>query len=131
MNTNIALIIDDNATIRELLRQTLKLLGFQHIHDAANGLTGIQLAQQQPFDVIFLDLELPDLHGTSVLNHLKPSLPDTPVIVVTAHTTVENLKLSLAAGASGFIAKPFSAQKISAILHKNHAQPGSARSVSP
>lgn len=127
MNTNIALIIDDNATIRDLLRQTLKLLGFQQIFDAPNGLTGIELAQQQSFDVIFLDLELPDVHGTNVLNLLKPQLPDTPVIVVTAHTTVENLKLSLAAGAAGFVAKPFSAQKISAILHKNHSKHGTAK----
>ncbi|MEE2022797.1 response regulator [Alkalimonas mucilaginosa] len=119
MDTNTALIIDDNATIRELLRQTLKLLGFSHIVDADTGHQGLLQLENQNYDVIFLDLELPDIHGTKLLHQLKAQAPTSPVVVVTAHNTVENLKFSVQAGAAGFIAKPFSAGKIQSILQKN------------
>ena len=119
MNLTTALIIDDNATIRELLCQTLKLLGFSLVVDADTGQQGLQQLEHQSFDVIFLDLELPDIHGTKLIHQLKVLAPASPVIVVTAHNTVENLKFSVQAGASGFIAKPFSAGKIQSILQKN------------
>lgn len=119
MNITTALIIDDNATIRELLRQTLKLLGFSLVVDANTGLQGLEHLEHQSFDVIFLDLELPDIHGTKLIHQLKALAPASPVVVVTAHNTVENLKFSVQAGAAGFIAKPFSAGKIQSILQKN------------
>ncbi|MCC5827631.1 response regulator [Alkalimonas sp.] len=128
MNFNTALIIDDNATIRELLRQTLKLLGFSQIVDADNGSHGLLQLNNQSFDVIFLDLELPDIHGTKLIHQLRALAPASPVVVVTAHNTVDNLKFSVQAGAAGFIAKPFSAGKIQSILQKklgnsHHAVP--------
>lgn len=82
MDTNTALIIDDNATIRELLRQTLKLLGFSHIVDADTGHQGLLQLENQNYDVIFLDLELPDIHGTKLLHQLKARAPTSPVVVV-------------------------------------------------
>ena len=114
---NSALIIDDNALIREILRQILTALDVQNIIDAPNGRLGLQHALQGKCDVIFLDLELPDTHGISLLKQLKESIK-TPVVVITAHSTRENLQEAIAAGASGFITKPFFGQKIADVLKK-------------
>ena len=114
---NSALIIDDNALIREILRQILTALDVQNIIDAPNGRLGLQHALQEKCDVIFLDLELPDTHGISLLKQLKESIK-TPVVVITAHSTRENLQEAIAAGASGFITKPFFGQKIADVLKK-------------
>ena len=112
-----ALIIDDNALIREVLRQILSSLKVEQIVDAPTGRLGLQHAMQDKCDVIFLDLELPDTHGITLLKQLKASIK-TPIVVITAHSTRDNLQDAIAAGASGFITKPFFGRKIAEVLSK-------------
>lgn len=111
-----ALIIDDNALIREVLRQILSSFKFEHITDAPTGRLGLQHALRNKVDVIFLDLELPDVHGIALLKQLRTHL-SIPVVVITAHSTVENLQQAVAAGAAGFVTKPFFAKKICDVLN--------------
>ena len=106
------LIIDDAYTVREYLRQTLLHLGISNIHEAANGKRGLQVFGEKQHDLVFLDIELPDINGQQLLQQIKMTADKTHVVMVTAHNSVENVKSSIASGASGFIAKPFSPQKI-------------------
>ncbi len=112
------LIIDDVASVREYLRQTLMLLGISRVSEAANGSAGISSYAKQQQDVVFLDIELPDCDGKSLLRQLKEMNPSANVVIMTAHSTVENVQQSILAGACGFIAKPFSAKKIESVLSK-------------
>ncbi|SEA61606.1 response regulator [Alkalimonas amylolytica] len=112
-----ALIIDDNAVIREVLRQILMTMDFTRIIDAPNGRLGLQHAIYDQVDVVFLDLELPDIHGISLLSQLKEACT-APVVVITSHSTRENLQQAIQAGAAGFITKPFFGQKIADVLQK-------------
>ncbi len=112
------LIIDDVPSVREYLRQTLMLLGITHVSEAANGSLGISSYTKQHQDVVFLDIELPDCDGKSLLRQLKEINPNANVVIMTAHSTVENVQQSILAGACGFIAKPFSAKKIESVLVK-------------
>ncbi|HCU67224.1 MAG TPA: two-component system response regulator [Rheinheimera sp.] len=112
------LIIDDVTSVREYLRQTLMLLGISHVSEASDGSHGISSYSKMKQDVVFLDIELPDCDGKTLLKQLKEINPDANVVIMTAHSTVENVQQSILAGACGFIAKPFSAKKIESVLAK-------------
>ncbi|MDX3773687.1 response regulator [Chromatiaceae bacterium AAb-1] len=112
------LIIDDAYTIREYLRHTLQQLEIHHIQEAATGEQGIALFKAQRHDVIFLDIELPDANGQALLKQIKEIEEAAHVVMITAHNTVENVQQSIMAGASGFVAKPFSPQKIKNIIER-------------
>lgn len=112
------LIIDDVTSVREYLRQTLMMLGISNITEASDGNHGITSYHQKRHDVVFLDIELPDCDGKSLLKKLKEINPSANVVMMTAHSTVENVQQSILAGACGFIAKPFSAKKIESVLSK-------------
>lgn len=112
------LIIDDAYTVREYLRQTLMHLGISNIHEAADGKRGMQVFSETQHDLVFLDIELPDINGQKLLQQIKTQADKTHVVMVTAHSSVENVRNSIAAGASGFIAKPFSPLKIKNIVDR-------------
>lgn len=112
------LIIDDAYTVREYLRQTLMHLGISNIHEAADGKRGMQVFTETQHDLVFLDIELPDINGQKLLQQIKTQADKTHVVMVTAHSSVENVRNSIAAGASGFIAKPFSPLKIKNIVDR-------------
>ena len=114
------LIIDDVTSVREYLRQTLMLLGITHVSEASDGSHGISSYNKLRHDVVFLDIELPDCDGKNLLRQLKEINPNANVVIMTAHSTVENVQQSILAGACGFIAKPFSAKKIESVLAKCH-----------
>lgn len=112
------LIIDDAYTVREYLRQTLMHLGISNIHEASDGKRGLQMFGEKQHDLVFLDIELPDINGQQLLQQIKTQADKTHVVMVTAHNSVENVRNSIASGASGFIAKPFSPQKIKNIVDR-------------
>ncbi len=112
------LIIDDVASVREYLRQTLMVLGITRVSEASNGSLGVSSYSKQHQDVVFLDIELPDCDGKALLKEIKEINPNANIVIMTAHSTVENVQQSILAGACGFIAKPFSAKKIESVLAK-------------
>ncbi|KUM54539.1 MULTISPECIES: response regulator [Rheinheimera] len=112
------LIIDDAYTVREYLRQTLLHLGISNVQEAANGKRGLSAFAEQQHDLVFLDIELPDINGQQLLQQIKTQADKTHVVMVTAHNSVDNVRNSIASGASGFIAKPFSPQKIKNIVER-------------
>lgn len=114
----VILIIDDVSSVSEYLQLILQQLGVKHIQAANNGKQAIGHIQKQRYDMIFLDIELPDINGQTLLKQLKTAAPDTHIIMLTAHNTVENVKQSIDAGASGFIAKPFTAVKVKNIVER-------------
>lgn len=112
------LIIDDASAIRDYLRQTLQQLDIRRVQEAATGEQGISLFKEQHHDVIFLDIELPDANGQTLLKEIKDIEEAAHVVMITAHNTVENVQQSIIAGASGFVAKPFAPQKIKNIIER-------------
>ena len=102
-----ALIIEDNENNMELISFILENNGFATIR-AETGEKGVRLALDQKPDVIFLDIQLPDIPGTEVLVLLKAS--DTcrgiPVIAVTSYAMAGDRQKLLAAGCDGYIEKP-------------------------
>jgi two-component system, chemotaxis family, chemotaxis protein CheY len=110
------LIVDDTEAVRVFLQQTLAQLGAVEIHHAANGNNALAKFSEHLPDVVFLDIELPDLDGQTILKELKGIKPNVNVIMVTAHGSVDNVKEAISRGANGFVVKPFSPKKISSAL---------------
>lgn len=112
------LIVDDVSTVRSFLRQTLSHLGVRNVREAASGGECVRLFKEEQADIVFLDIELPDFDGNEVLRQLHEVNPRVNVVMISAHSTVDNVKESIENGAKGFIVKPFSPKKIAAVLKK-------------
>src|SRR5437868_4732584 len=105
------LIIDDEAAIRESLETLLELEGYD-VQTAANGVQGIARLGDLPFDLMLLDLALPDRNGIDLLAEIRAHAPHLSVIMITAYGTVENAVRAMQAGASNFVQKPWDNEKL-------------------
>jgi DNA-binding NtrC family response regulator len=105
------LVIDDEAEIRESLETLLQLEGYT-VATAASGRQGLALMGEHPFDVVLLDLALPDKSGMDVLAEMRLLNPQQAVIMVTAYGTVENAVRAMQFGATNFIQKPWDNEKL-------------------
>ena len=103
------LIVDDIEDNRYTLERRLKKDGYKNIFSAEGGKTALQMATENKFDLILLDLMMPDMSGLEVLKHLKgdPLQRSIPVIMVTASDEVETAAECIINGADDFITKPF------------------------
>jgi DNA-binding NtrC family response regulator len=107
----LVLIIDDEAEIRESLQTLLELEGYE-VETASTGNEGLARAGDRPFDLVLLDLALPDKNGLHVLAELHERDSQLPVIVITAYGTVDNAVKATQAGAANFIQKPWDNDKL-------------------
>lgn len=116
MNQFSVLIVDDASTVRACLRQILTPFGLAKIHDAASGARAIELLATQHYDLIFLDIELPDYDGCVLLTEIKKIAIGTHVVMCSSHNSFSNVQACIKGGASNFIIKPFSVLKINSIV---------------
>ena len=105
------LIIDDEAAIRESLETLLELEGYS-VESAATGDEGLARIGDRPFDLVLLDLALPDRNGIDLLAELHVHDPQLSVIMITAYGTVENAVKAMQAGATNFVQKPWDNEKL-------------------
>lgn len=118
LTTQKILIVDDVSSVRNFLRQTLSHLGAREMDEVGSGQACIESFKRAQHDIIFLDIELPDMNGIKLLTALKKVKSDVNVIMISAHSSVDNVKEAMTNGAKGFIVKPFSPKKISSVLSK-------------
>lgn len=100
------LVVDDDASNRDLLARMLKKLKYR-VSLAANGTEALELAKKESFDLILLDLMMPGLSGYEVLNRLKGSNPDLSIIVISALNDMDSIVRCIRAGAEDYFLKPF------------------------
>ena len=105
------LIIDDEVEIRESLETLLQLEGYTVVI-AASGHDGMAQIGERNFDVVLLDLALPDKNGMDVLSEIRMLHPQQAVIMITAYGTVENAVRAMQFGATNFIQKPWDNEKL-------------------
>jgi DNA-binding NtrC family response regulator len=105
------LIIDDEAGIRESLQSLLELEGFE-VECAITAEEGITRIGERSFDLVLLDLALPDRNGLDLLADLRTSNPQLSVIMITAYGTVENAVRAMQGGAANFVQKPWDNEKL-------------------
>jgi DNA-binding response OmpR family regulator len=99
------LIIDDEATLRHTLARIFQHAGFD-VTTAANGQEGLGLLSQHSFDMVYLDIRMPDMDGMEVLKTIHAKLPDTPVVLFTAQPDLNSAVEALRYGATDYLLKP-------------------------
>jgi DNA-binding NtrC family response regulator len=126
MNTKAKiLIVDDEEVVR--LSYMRILAGTNCNVKAVSGWTQIaQLMQQDPFDLVLLDLRMPEMDGIAVLKALKQSWPESEVIIITGYPTLESAKEAVALGAYDYLTKPVGPDQVieasnAAMQHKRWA----------
>jgi len=105
------LVVDDERATRHTLADLLHREGYQVV-EAASGPEALDFLASQPFDLVMLDLKMPEMDGTEVLQAARPLAPDTVFIILTAYGTLDSAMIAIRNGASDYLLKPSSPQEI-------------------
>jgi DNA-binding NtrC family response regulator len=111
------LVVDDDAASRRMLEVRLRALGCE-VALAADGQEALAAVESQPPTVMLLDLRMPRLGGMEVLRMLRKSAADFPVIVITAHGSIEMAVEAMKEGAYDFLPKPFDSKHLEIVVRK-------------
>ncbi|MFW6021719.1 MAG: chemotaxis response regulator CheY [Guyparkeria sp.] len=103
------LVVDDFSTMRRIIKNLLKELGFTNIEEADDGQTALPLLKQGNFDFLVTDWNMPGMSGIDLLRAVRadPKLASLPVLMVTAEAKREQIVLAAQEGVNGYIVKPF------------------------
>ena len=111
------LIVDDEVNIRRVLAAMLKREGYE-VTTAADGEQALAVLHKTPVHVVVTDLVMPRLGGMELLRRVAADFPDVPVIVITAHGSVDSAVAALKAGAFDYITKPFEQDDLKKVIAK-------------
>ncbi len=122
------LVVDDFSTMRRIVRNLLKELGFTNVDEAEDGAIALQKLQAGGFDFVVTDWNMPNMDGLTLLQSIRstPNLKHLPVLMITAEAKKENIIAAAQAGASGYIVKPFTSGTLSEKLTKIFEKMGQA-----
>lgn len=114
------LIVDDFSTMRRIVRNLLKELGFTNCEEAEDGALALNKLKGGGFDFVISDWNMPNMDGLTLLQTIRatPSLKHLPVLMITAEAKKENIIAAAQAGAHGYIVKPFTAGTLAEKLNK-------------
>jgi two-component system chemotaxis response regulator CheY len=113
------LIVDDSLTMRQLVKMTLTRSGYDVV-EAEDGQKGLQKASQDSFDLVLSDINMPIMTGIDMLRGLRKlaAYKFTPVVLITTESGLEKKQEGKAAGATGWIVKPFEQEQLLAVVTK-------------
>jgi len=120
----VILLVEDEPVIRELVRSMLSD-GPVSVECAANGIEGLKLARTRKFDLILLDVVLPQMDGITVCRMLKsdPSTQAVPLYMLTAKAKKSDVEVATRAGANGYIHKPFRGAELMDLVERLRQAP--------
>jgi two-component system chemotaxis response regulator CheY len=118
------LIVDDFSTMRRIVRNLLKEIGFVNAEEAEDGQVALNMLKATKFDFVVSDINMPNMNGFELLKNMRAdeSLKGIPVLMVTAEAKKEDIVAAAQGGASGYIVKPFTKatleEKVQKIMQK-------------
>ncbi len=111
------LVVDDEQSVRDSLERVLEKEGFQ-VYTADSGRRAKEILQREPIALVLTDLRMPEVSGLDLLRQVKKQYPDTEVILITGHGTIEKAVEAMKEGAYDFITKPFKRAEILRAVNK-------------
>lgn len=113
------LIVDDSVSMRRMVGSALRSASFDVV-EAANGPDALSFLDRHQVDLIITDVNMPDMDGISLVRAIRnrPATKSTPVLILTTESGVEMKQAGRTAGATGWIAKPFSPQQLVQVVAK-------------
>ena len=120
------LVVDDFSTMRRIIKNLLKDLGFANIQEADDGSTALPMLQQGDFDFVVTDWNMPGMQGIDLLRAIRAdaNLKHIPVLMVTAEAKKEQIVAAAQAGVNGYVIKPFTAATLKEKLAKSFERLG-------
>lgn len=114
------LIVDDFATMRKVIRNLLRQIGYQNVIEAEDGVDALKELRSQRIEFIISDWNMPNMSGIELLRAVRADseLRDLPFLMVTAESLKENVVEAVKAGVSNYIVKPFTAEVLSEKIKK-------------
>lgn len=118
------LIVDDFSTMRRIVRNLLKEIGFNNAEEAEDGAIALTMLRSSKFDFVVSDINMPNMNGFELLKQIKTDdgLKSLPVLMVTAEAKKDDIVAAAQGGAAGYIVKPFTKatleEKVQKILQK-------------
>lgn len=110
------LVVDDYNTMRRIIRNLLKQLGFDNVDEAAHGGEALEKLKEKTFGLIISDWNMEPMTGLELLKqvrvHENPAVKNLPFIMVTAESKPENVIMAKQAGVSNYVVKPFNAETL-------------------
>ena len=108
------LVVDDFSTMRRIVKNALKQIGFTQTVEADDGTTGLEVLKQEDVGLIISDWNMPKMSGLDLLKAVKSdaATKDIPFIMVTAEAQKENVLQAVQAGVSNYVVKPFTADNL-------------------
>jgi two-component system chemotaxis response regulator CheY len=114
------LVVDDMSTMRRIVKNILKQLGFTNLEEAENGQDALNKLKTEPYGFVVSDWNMPVMMGIDLLRSIRAdeALKHIPVLMVTAEAQKENLMEAIQAGVSNYIVKPFTAETMQDKINK-------------
>lgn len=110
------LIVDDSAVMRKIVERSLRQAGLESlvVHEAGNGNEALKVLETQSVDLILSDINMPAMDGLELVRQISARnlAPGVPVVMITTESSEEHVKEAIAAGARGYICKPFTAEQV-------------------
>ena len=114
------LVVDDFATMRRIITNVLRQLGFENIVEAEDGTRALQIMESEKIDFVVTDWNMPEMSGLDLLKAIraKSDKDAMPVLMVTAEALQENIVAAARAGVNNYIVKPFDAKTLAEKINK-------------
>lgn len=114
------MVVDDMSTMRRIVRNVLKQLGFSNVEEAENGQDALGKLKTEPYGFVVSDWNMPVMTGIDMLRAIRAdeALKHIPVLMVTAEAKKENIMEAVQAGVSNYIVKPFTAEALQDKMNK-------------
>jgi len=114
------LVVDDFATMRRIVTNVLKQIGFTDIDEADDGTTALQKLKKEKYGLVLCDWNMPEMPGIELLKTVRAdeSLKDLPFVMVTAEAEKKNIIDAVQAGVNNYVVKPFTAETVIQKLEK-------------
>jgi two-component system, chemotaxis family, chemotaxis protein CheY len=110
------LIVDDSSVMRKIVERSLRQAGLDPlvVFEAGSGTDGLEILRGKQVDLILSDINMPSMDGLEFLRQLRAQnlAPGVPVVMITTESSEEHVKQAIAAGAQGYIRKPFTAEQV-------------------
>ncbi len=113
------LTVDDSASMRQMVTFTLKKAGFE-VEAAKDGVEALEIAKNTGFDVVISDVNMPNMDGITLIKELRslPKYKFVPMLMLTTESGMDKKMEGKAAGATGWIVKPFNPDQLLAVINK-------------
>lgn len=116
------LVADDSAIVRTMVKKALGMAGLPlgDVHEAANGAEALAILRKQWIDVVFADINMPEMSGAELVRQMKadPALSSTPVVIVSSESSEARVAELMRCGARAYVKKPFRPEQFRAVVEE-------------